>query len=72
MDEREYKPQEAATHIGVSDQTIYNWIAAGIVKRFRAIGMLRKRYLIPESEVERLRREYQGEINQGNKFAPAA
>ena len=53
--------KQAAAHIGVSDQAIYNWIADGIVRDYRARGMKKKkRYLIPASEVERLRQAYEG------------
>jgi len=58
-------PREAAERIGVSDQTIYNWIADGTVQRYRMKGMKRKRYIIPMGEVERLRRAYE-EIVEGN------
>ncbi len=32
-DEQLLTPREAAERIGVSDQTIYNWIADGTVQR---------------------------------------
>ena len=62
-------PKEAAKHIGVSDQAIYNWIADGTVREFRARGVKKKRYLIPEREVERLRRLYEG--IEGNNYGLA-
>ena len=58
-------PREAAERIGVSDQTIYNWIADGTVQRYRMREMKRKRYTIPIGEVERLRNVYE-EIVEGN------
>jgi excisionase family DNA binding protein len=54
-----------AERIGVSDQTIYNWIADGTMQGYRMRGMKRKRYTIPMGEVERLRRAYE-EIVEGN------
>src|SRR5262249_53318637 len=46
-------PGEAGERIGVSDQTIYNWIADGRVQRYRMRGMKRKRYTIPMGDGSR-------------------
>ena len=67
-------PKEAALRIGVSDQTIYNWIAAGHFQGVLERGLMKKRYLIPASEVERIRvQENYGEIRgKNNDLAVAA
>jgi excisionase family DNA binding protein len=58
MPEEMMTPKQAAAHIGVSDQTIYNWIESGVFKNVVARGITeKKRYLIPASEVERVKRE---------------
>ncbi len=59
MREQVMTPKQAATYIGVSDQTIYNWLAADIIKGVMKKGLRLKkpRYLIPLSEVERVKLE---------------
>jgi hypothetical protein len=49
-------PRAAAERIGVSDQTIYNWIAGDVFRGVitRGIGKI-PRYLIPLSEVDRIK-----------------
>ena len=59
-------PKQAAVYIGVSDQTIYNWIAAEIFKGVIARGLLKKRYHIPKPEVERSKREGNYDLIVGN------
>ena len=67
-EEKQLTPKQAAESIGVSDQSIYNWLADGTIRRFRTRGVKqKKRYLIPETEVERLRLEYNG-LSEGNNF----
>ena len=67
-EEKQLTPKQAAESIGVSDQSIYNWLADGTIRRFRTQGVKqKKRYLIPETEVERLRLEYNG-LSEGNNF----
>jgi excisionase family DNA binding protein len=52
-----YTPKQAAAELGVSDQSIYRWIAAGLISA-TARGLTKKRrYLIAASEVERAERE---------------
>jgi excisionase family DNA binding protein len=65
MEETTYTPKEAAKQLGVSDQTIYNWIARGII-RADSRGILRKFHRVPASEVERMRKIGAGEIKAGN------
>ena len=48
-------PKQAAATLNVSDQTIYNWSAAGIFQDVTSRGVFKKRYTIPASEVERVR-----------------
>ncbi len=50
---------EALEMLGVSDQTVRNWVKAG---RFAGVIQTRfgKRYLIPVAEVERVRAEERG------------
>jgi excisionase family DNA binding protein len=55
MAEDRLTPKQAAERIGVSDQTIYNWIAAGIFRGVVERGLMKKRYLIPAAEVERIK-----------------
>ena len=55
MPEQTMTPKQAAAYLGVSDQTIYNWIAAGILRDVIARGVFKKRYQIPISEVERVK-----------------
>lgn len=57
-EKQEFTPLEAADYIGVSDQSVYNWIAEGVVRQIRRDGFKRPRYFIPHTEVERLRQEY--------------
>jgi hypothetical protein len=70
MAEEMLTPKAAAEHIGVSDQTIYNWIAASIFRGVVERGLMKKRYLIPLSEVERIKKlgNYDGVI-PGNSYA---
>jgi excisionase family DNA binding protein len=56
MAEPMYTPKQAADELGVSDQTVYRWIERGLVQVI-ARGLTSKRYLIPASEVERVKRE---------------
>lgn len=50
-------PKEMAERLGVSDQTVYRWIASAFIRyEEKPQGLFRKRYSIPESEVERIRR----------------
>ena len=72
MQEEMLTPKEAAAAIGVSDQTIYNWIAAGIFRGVVARGIVKPRYLISASEVERIKREGNYGPITGNKVAPYA
>ncbi|KPV53558.1 hypothetical protein SE17_08955 [Kouleothrix aurantiaca] len=69
MQEEMLTPKEAAAAIGVSDQTIYNWIAAGIFRGVVARGIVKPRYLISASEVERVKREGNYGPITGNKIA---
>ena len=56
-EETMYTPKQAAAELGVSDQSIYRWIAAGLITA-TARGLTKKRrYLIAASEVERAERE---------------
>jgi excisionase family DNA binding protein len=55
-DETLYTPKQVAEALGVSDQTIYRWIAAGVL-RATPRGLVKKRYLISASELDRARRE---------------
>ena len=65
-------PKDAALYIGVSDQTIYNWIAAGIFQGVIKQGIIKPRYHIPKVEVERVRVEGNyGEL-AGNKYGLVA
>jgi hypothetical protein len=50
-----YTPKQAAEHIGVSDQSIHRWIARGIFTGVVERGIIKKRCLIPASEVERIK-----------------
>jgi excisionase family DNA binding protein len=51
-----YTPKQAAAIWEVSDQTVYRLIASGEVRAERKrVGLSRKRYQIPASEVRRIR-----------------
>lgn len=56
MAETMYTPKQAADELGVSDQTIYRWIERGLIQVI-ARGLTKKRYLIPASEVARVKQE---------------
>jgi excisionase family DNA binding protein len=56
MAEETMTPKQAAAAIDVSDQTIYNWIAAGVFQGVLERGVFKKRYRIPISEVERVKK----------------
>jgi excisionase family DNA binding protein len=60
-----YTPKQAADYIGVSDQSIYRWIARGIFTGVVERGIIKKRYLIPASEVERIKKL--GNYDLGNE-----
>jgi excisionase family DNA binding protein len=61
-----YTPKQAAEYIGVSDQSIYRWIARGIFAGVIERGIVKKRYLIPASEVERVKK-----LELGNEMPQA-
>ena len=69
MAETMYTPKQVAEALGVSDQTIYRWIAAGILQA-TARGLVKKRYLISACEFERVRREGNDDDPEG-KVMPA-
>jgi excisionase family DNA binding protein len=71
MEEKMLTPKEAAERIGVSDQTIYNWIAARIFHNVIKRGIFKKRYLIPISEVERIRQMGNESGNSYTHYASA-
>ncbi len=67
-EERTYTPQEAAKELGVSDETIYRGIRSGtIAHTAKRVGLGRRRYTIPASEIARLKRMI--EETEGNKIA---
>lgn len=70
MAEETMTPKQAAAAIDVSDQSIYNWIAAGVFRGVIERGVFKKRYLIPIAEVERIKKlgNYDGE-STGNSNA---
>ncbi|KPV50903.1 hypothetical protein SE17_24265 [Kouleothrix aurantiaca] len=57
MGERYLTPQEAAARLGVSDETIRRYIKRDVFRDVIARGMFKKRYFVPEREVERVRIE---------------
>jgi hypothetical protein len=69
MAEEMLTPKQAAERIGVSDQTIYNWIAVDIFRGVIARGIIKPRYLIPASEVERIKTLGNYGTNTGNSNA---
>src|ERR1043165_72196 len=51
-----YTPKEAAEAWGVSDQTVYRMIERGDLRvEEQRVGLFRKRYRIPASEIRRIR-----------------
>jgi excisionase family DNA binding protein len=62
-----YTPKEAAESLGVSDETIYRWLRSGLMSAARR-GLVKARYLIPASEVERVRQEGNYGEPEGNKI----
>jgi excisionase family DNA binding protein len=52
-----YNTVEAAKKLGVSPMTVLRWIQKGIIHAEVKKTVFRKFYLIPEEEIERLKKE---------------
>ncbi len=52
-----YNSAEAAKILGVSQNTVIRWIKRGIIKAEIKKTVFRNHYRIPESEIERLKKE---------------
>jgi excisionase family DNA binding protein len=66
-----YTPKDAAAYIGVSDQTIYRWIDRDVFTGVIVRGIVKKRYLIPASEVERVKQLEHGLGNSNAHYVTA-